>query len=408
MKRIILFTKLKDDTEWTEWSKIADEKKIKIEDDNIELNDDINLVVIKGDKKLNNFTDDAGEIDNDTFKQFLYKLCNELKNHKVDEDTIVAIHFGGGRPFEEMVIQPIRDDVNEFGNCEEAKYLLNNFNEYCQPILTSYSTSGSPGDFINETLTNLGKFYDELKKNVPDYMSLLKHRIVDLFLPLEIDLQGMSECLSKVGSGESENENNAIQYLKEVLEEKAVDGEGCSYYRKRLSDLQFMIVGSDNFEKRGSNLECNKKWTKHGGGLVKTNLSSNDLPGGYGVLQLIVDKENNMVRRLWQTLLTLCGLMVQEQVDEVMIFSQDKLISDNNAPIFGYMCLLDCKTQKIKEKKELNRSDMNEILHFRDIDIMLKKLLADYPIHIDSDISFHNWFIFLNFCLDKLWQECRK
>jgi hypothetical protein len=111
---------------------------------------------------------------------------------------------------------------------------------------------------------------------------------------------------------------------------------------------------------------------------------------------------------LWQTLLTLCGLMVQEQVDEVMIFSQDKLISDNNAPIFGYMCLLDCKTQKIKEKKELNRSDMNEILHFRDIDIMLKKLLADYPIHIDSDISFHNWFIFLNFCLDKLWQECRK
>jgi len=53
-------------------------------------------------------------------------------------------------------------------------------------------------------------------------------------------------------------------------------------------------------------------------------------------------------------------------------------------------------------------SDINEILNFRDIDIMLKDLTADYHVSIDSDISFHNWFIFLNFCLDELHQQCKK
>jgi hypothetical protein len=423
-KKLILFTSLRDHSEWEKWktllrdnrfNPIIDEDKFKITTnaDNADNADAIELIVISGNKNLGYFFEVGGEVNLEKFEEFLIKLLNQINELSLNSETVVGIHFGGGRTYNDAVIQTI--EIHRLNENINAKYLLDNFNKYGQPILTYYSASGFYDSFINGKLSDLRNFYEELKKNVPDYMPLLKHRIVDLFLPLEIDLQGISECLYRVESEESENEKSAINYLQEVFgdEKKVSNGKGCSYNRQRLSDLQFILIGTDKSQNQELNLECNEKSKKYSGSLVETSLSSAALPGGYGVLQLIIDKKDDNVRRLWQTLLTLCGFQVQEDQDK--IFSQDKLISDNNSPIFRYMCLLDCKTAKWKNGasdisiyKMVDLSDINEILNFRDIDIMLKDLTADYHVSIDSDISFHNWFIFLNFCLDELHQQCKK
>jgi len=52
-----------------------------------------------------------------------------------------------------MVINPIKK--NNLEKNQDAKYLLDNFNKYGQPILTYYSASGHYDSFINGKLSDL-------------------------------------------------------------------------------------------------------------------------------------------------------------------------------------------------------------------------------------------------------------
>jgi len=197
-KKLILFTSLRDHSEWEKWktllrdnrfNPIIDEDKFKITTnaDNADNADAIELIVISGNKNLGYFFEVGGEVNLEKFEEFLIKLLNQINELSLNSETVVGIHFGGGRTYNDAVIQTI--EIHRLNENINAKYLLDNFNKYGQPILTYYSASGFYDSFINGKLSDLRNFYEELKKNVPDYMPLLKHRIVDLFLPLEIDLQ---------------------------------------------------------------------------------------------------------------------------------------------------------------------------------------------------------------------------
>jgi len=88
------------------------------------------------------------------------------------------------------------------------------------------------------------------KKPIIPNFSLLKHRIAHLWLPLDIDLQGISEVRRKKA------EEVAKEYLEDMLRNKQKN-----YYRQKLADLQYMITGLE-FGSKGSELNDPCKNTK--------------------------------------------------------------------------------------------------------------------------------------------------
>ncbi len=84
-------------------------------------------------------------------------------------------------------------------------------------------------------------------------LSLLKHSIAHLWLPLDIDLQGIRECYN------DGRKDAACKYLEDVLEDKKDktkdqnNNPTYTSYRQKLAVLQYMITGFD-FGVQGSEL----------------------------------------------------------------------------------------------------------------------------------------------------------
>lgn len=225
-------------------------------------------------------------------------------------------------------------------------------------------------------------------KSLSQSFSLLKHRIVHLFLHMDIDLQRISE-INKI------KEKEAIEYLKEVLNEKENNSE---YYRKKLTQLQYIIVGdkvvfpSANGSKTCSDGKANKCSPVHLYEIDKKDL----LADGKSIYDLITqsDKERKILRsKEWKRLLSHAGF---KNKNNNRNFSLDK-----KSEIFKFMCLMDCKIQKImdcKISKKGNRSKNN-----KDITKILNVIL-NFNINKSngSEIWFHRWFCELDDCLDKL------
>lgn len=72
-------------------------------------------------------------------------------------------------------------------------------------------------------------------------LDTLKHRITHLWLPIDIDLQGIMECWN------DGRKDNAQKYLEEVLEDKkdkVKDQNGNpTYYWQKLADTRYLILG---------------------------------------------------------------------------------------------------------------------------------------------------------------------
>ena len=214
-----------------------------------------------------------------------------------------------------------------------------------------------------------------LSLRLVERFSILKHRIAHLFLPLDIDLMGIKEVLSsKLGSSE-ENKSRAVDYLKDVLESKNGDTR---YYRQKLAKLQYVVAGeyvdfpqANGNIKEGKIKECDP---------VKPKDAANLLADNKSIYELILDSDKIIGSTDWQTLTRLSGLKLKDGVNEKNPDTNCKVYEpDKNSRILQFMCLMDCKIQKLQS---IGENDVNELT---------SKLE-----------SFHSWFCALHETLDKI------
>ncbi|MGQ9691634.1 MAG: hypothetical protein ACUVQY_10350, partial [Thermoproteota archaeon] len=188
-------------------------------------------------------------------------------------------------------------------------------------------------------------------------LSVLKHRIVHLFLPLDIDLQGIAEVKKKDKVKANEYLNEVLEEVsKEVLKEKE---PASNYYRQKLADLWYMVA-------RKENGKSEKKLLANGQAII--DLISEQLKKSE-----VKDQQQDVVT-YWTKLLGNCGLTFNEDAP----LDPSKIQPDENSEIFKFMFKLDeCVTNQ-------KCDNIDEILKFDKT----------------SEIFFHKWFCALDECLD--------
>lgn len=224
-------------------------------------------------------------------------------------------------------------------------------------------------------------------KELSQKLSILIHRIAHLFLPLDIDLQGIEEVKSQESRDRRQKE-----YLKEILEYTAERG-GDTFYRQRLAELQYLVVGGEHVDfsgtKGGKTKECKP---------VEAQNKENLLPDSRSIYKLIIEskkKEEIIDSPDWKVLKNLCGLEEKEGVEEKNPREGDKIYEPAEAkdsPILQFMCLLDCKILKKQVKSEDVGAVLNHFSNGWDVS-------GANPNPIKS---FHDWFCNLMECLNKI------
>jgi len=244
------------------------------------------------------------------------------------------------------------------------------------------------GENIYQSLLEKG-----LKKNLIKLFTLLKHRIAHLWLPLDIDIQGIVECWN------DGRKDAACKYLEDVLEDKKDkkkdqnNNPTYAYYRQKLADLQYIVTGlefgiqdsdlNDPCSKDAKPVDCSEE--------VKEFMN-----GKESVLELIEkvkkEKNENEIEELKQTLLALAGLKTNNEPQGT------KHEPNLNSPILKFMCLMDCK---IKEKRYNNVEEiLNFFQHHKFLDEKGNEMqfcMGNIEIPIES---FHDWFYVLDNCLE--------
>jgi hypothetical protein len=214
------------------------------------------------------------------------------------------------------------------------------------------------------------EYFDKLaglikKKPIVPNFSLLIHRIAHFFLPLDIDLQGISEA----------EDAKKIEYLKEALREK----KNNHYYRQKLADLWYMVIKED-FEGRKIN-EYEK---------VKPRDSRQLLANDKAIIDLIKESgKQDKVKDLWEVFLDLCGIKYNSRKPFENKFSMI------NSPISSFMCLLDKKIEK----------NMINMIEKPDVEEILNYFMEGWKVEgANPEIikSFHDWFCALMDCLEKI------
>lgn len=204
MKKIILFTRLIDDNEWNEWVKVFGEQNIQIQGDTLEITkNDITLKVINGKNVLGELTSyiESNPESSQNAKTFINNLRQQIKDEN-NSETIISIHFGGGVSF--IRLNKWLDYLSKQGDIN-AKYILENFSlpdvnliKEDKPELRAYGIDTTNQneiknwiDNITDNFSDFSKLYSYLKKNWVIELSILKHQIVNLLVPLRIDIEGL-------------------------------------------------------------------------------------------------------------------------------------------------------------------------------------------------------------------------
>jgi len=293
MKKIIMFTRTQDCTEWDVWSQIMNGKGVQPQNNSLTYKkDDITLIVKNGKTLLGEipgYPTRGGQNPNNIEqpKIFITNLYNQIKGEK-DAEILIAIHFGGGGNVKERLNSWLdyfqKNKLNNDKNLNEAvEGLLKNFNQTGKPFLTEYSIGNDNAQQINTwinnntgNLNNLAKLYNYLKRNSNKYFSLLKHRIAHLFLPLDIDLQWLVETnfeqknLDNVISSWNSKASQLLEDARVLLYnsndgnkesvEKIIDadnGGGNKQIKEQRQKLQYLLPKEDNV-----NLTNNKELMK--------------------------------------------------------------------------------------------------------------------------------------------------
>lgn len=120
------------------------------------------------------------------------------------------------------------------------------------------------------------------------------------------------------------------------------------------------------------------------------------------MIQLYEEKQKMpQVQDLWESPLVLCGLNFNDGIpfSKKEIYPVSSFFKSQDSPVFQFMCLLDCKIQKLKNEGKLGSKDAEEILGFnwQTLSSKLKILNSEQKI-----FDFHEWFCALDDCLFKL------
>jgi len=236
-------------------------------------------------------------------------------------------------------------------------------------ITLIFYTEGGPTDRIlsfeklKEFLQNWGKIYD-VEKAINEFKTrqeeqfkscekeyekkIVIHRLMHLFLPLDIDLMGIEEV------GESEK----VEYLKEVLDDKPEN-----YYKRKLLDLTTFVAKIDEVNSITANVD-----KKSIGKSIKEIIEESNIE--------VQDKQD-----MEKNLFALCA--INESGNAI----------DRKSPIYEFMNLLDAKIGKKNSGNGLNTTDVSEILEF------FKNSKEEKFAEINS---FHDWYCEVFRCLDSL------
>lgn len=283
-----------------------------------------------------------------------YKIISELKLDY--SQTFIYIHPGGGTTTTEDLAVIFTDaDVNDNNFLNTVKcYSLGSDDDKREEIRIITRELQNPKTYENakeKLLVLIGP-----ERTTTEQLSLRKHQIAHLFLPIDMDLQGIKEVMIRENNNENvQTGKGSVDYLKEVLENK--DKE----YFQILIDLRFMVAGNKLNDVEGSS---NRQI---------------DLTKKESILDLIKDKKDT-IKDKWNELLMLCGLNEE----------QGSINLNKNSIIYKFMKMMDNIVKKQNEVKDNKQVD--EILEF------FKK--DEHQTHEFK--SFHDWFCALDNCLDKI------
>ena len=209
----------------------------------------------------------------------------------------------------------------------------------------------------NTVLCNLGKDIDEIAEQIVKVfffdVTLLLYRIALIFLPLDIDLMGISEV----------EDEKKVDYLKDVLNDKEEN-----YYKKKLLEFTCYVAGIKNVSINGSQLDA--------------NIEEDDF-SGENCIKKIIEQSNFSEESLKQNLCILSGIK-DNQIDKESL-------------LFKFMDLLDKKIEKKNTSNGLSKNDVDEILNFFN-----NKNWQVEEVNPSQIKSFHDWFCAIMNCLEQI------
>ncbi len=242
MKKIILFTRLTDNAEWNAWCEILNNQP---QNNSIEFKkNDITLKIINGQQVLGQLPgyDEYNPLQSsENANKFINNLYNQI-NNETDPSTIIAIHFGGGVSFDRLMSW--LDYLSKQAQNQNARYILENFSlpdvnliKNDKPELKAYSIGYADKDGIKtwiknitNNLTDLSGLYNFLKKNWIIELSLLKHQIVNLLMPIRIDIEGLIDkdfedkyCNSVLDAWKNNKINEVFKQVRELVYDRNKD-----------------------------------------------------------------------------------------------------------------------------------------------------------------------------------------
>ena len=251
------------------------------------------------------------------------------------------------------------------------------------PILTEIKRICQGGTLDNNN-ERFKKLFDELWNlhsagERKRKLSIIKHRIMHWFLPMDIDFQGISELLNQ------EKEDEARQYLKDILNPNINRN-----YQEQLAALWYALAKYQLGKgKKGKNQKEAKSDDQN-----KTHNIDILLNKEKAISELICGKTEEKVINAWKSLLNVSGLSYSDT-------DPFKDIKHNpEAPICKFMGRLD----SLKKNWEPNKSgplDIRGIIKISDASETLKNLMPNGANIID-DMLFPDWFCLLMKCLTEL------
>jgi hypothetical protein len=278
------------------------------------------------------------------------EIYSIISNLKLDySQTFIYIHPGGGGTTQDLVVSFKNEGVNDkvFFNTVKC-YSLGSDYDKREEIRIITRELQNPKTYENakeKLLVLIGP-----ERTTTEQLSLRKHQIAHLFLPIDMDLQGIREVMIRENNNENvQTGKGSVDYLKEVIDNK--DKE----YFQTLIDLQFMVAG-------------NKLYTVE----ERSNLQI-DLTKKESILDLIEDKKDT-IKDKWDELLMLCGLNEE----------QGFINLNKNSIICRFMEMMDSIVKKRNEIQD-NTQVVNILEFFK----------PEFK-------SFHDWFCKLDECLDKI------
>jgi L-rhamnose mutarotase len=248
-------------------------------------------------------------------------------------------------------------------------------------ICTGGTLEGGNEEEFKERFDKLWKLHlEKVDEERIRKLSIIKHRIMHWFLPMDIDFQGVAELLNQ------KQEDKAREYLTEILNEHKNN-----YYQEKLAALWYAFAKyqSDEGTKQKDQEEAQSEDQK------KTHNIDVLLDKEEPIMELICGKTKEKVIKAWKSILNVSGLSYAEKNNA---FSDIK--HNSEAPICNFMRRLD----SLKEKQASDNSvtlDLHRIIKINDASETLKDLMPN-DTNLIKDISFHDWFRLLINCLTEL------